>query len=346
MKKNVAILIIALILGGLQQVSATKWRVNSRANVNANFSSLQAAINSSSVSGGDTLYCEGGSYFGNITVTKHVVIIGPGYFLSQNDSTQAYPSTSNIQNLYFDTGSDNSKVMGMKILGTVYLGNGYYDTIANISLVRNHIYSFNGGNQNYTQFSNISLINNYFSYDLSIYSKVTTAYIQNNIIVGQVYIGAITSDFLNNTIVYSGNSSYNAASFENSNVVNNIIIHVNSGPAINISSYNLSMNNSISHNVLSDATNSNYPSNYFSATLSATVVNSGSPDGKFELASGSPALGYGTSGNDCGAFGGSQPYVLSGLPFLVPHIYEATIPGTANKSDGLNITIKAKAQNQ
>ena len=67
-----------------------------------------------------------------------------------------------------------------------------------------------------------------------------------------------------------------------------------------------------------------------------------SDDAKWKLKTGSPAIGAGVSGVDCGAFGGPTPYVLSGVPNL-PHIYEATIPGTAYSNLGLACTIKIKS---
>ena len=67
-----------------------------------------------------------------------------------------------------------------------------------------------------------------------------------------------------------------------------------------------------------------------------------SDDAKWMLKAGSPAIGAGVSGVDCGAFGGVTPYVLSGVPNL-PHIYEAAIPGTAYSDKGLSCTIKIKS---
>ena len=61
-----------------------------------------------------------------------------------------------------------------------------------------------------------------------------------------------------------------------------------------------------------------------------------------ELKAGSPAIGGGVSGADCGAFGGPAPYVLSGVPNL-PHIYEADVPASATSDSGLQVSIKVKS---
>ena len=39
------------------------------------------------------------------------------------------------------------------------------------------------------------------------------------------------------------------------------------------------------------------------------------------------------------AFGGSSPYILSGLP-NVPHIYEIIAPTSASAASGLEVTVK------
>ncbi len=67
-----------------------------------------------------------------------------------------------------------------------------------------------------------------------------------------------------------------------------------------------------------------------------------STDGKWQLKTGSPAIGAGVSGVNCGVFGGVTPYVLSGVPNL-PHIYQAAIAGTAYSDAGLSCTIKIKS---
>ena len=54
-------------------------------------------------------------------------------------------------------------------------------------------------------------------------------------------------------------------------------------------------------------------------------------DNRYELKAGSPAIGAGVGGIDCGAFGGETPYKLSGIPF-VPLIYQVNAPTTGNAS--------------
>lgn len=346
MKKHITFVFTLAFVMLVSQSFATKWRVNSNPSISANFTSLQAAVNSSSVAAGDTLYCENGSYFGDVTLTKRLVIIGPGYFLSQNDSTHAYPSPAVINNLTFDNGSSNTTVTGMKIIAYVRFGIGNYDTIQNITLVRNRIYSIYSGSGNYFSFENIILRQCYIDNQISFNHNFKSIYIQNCIIVGSVSLAPVTGEFSNNTQI-ANTSSTTVFDADNTQIFNNIMINnYGSYYAVHNNTFDPSSNNTFSKNVVDNTTNTSWPNNYYGATDTDVVSYQGSGDSQYQLKSSSPAIGYGFNGNDCGAFGGSYPYVLSGLPYMIPHIFDATIPGSANKTDGLNVIIKAKVQNQ
>ena len=69
-----------------------------------------------------------------------------------------------------------------------------------------------------------------------------------------------------------------------------------------------------------------------------------STDERWQLKSGGLASGAGENGIDCGMFGGSAPYILSGLP-PVPRIYEAIISTSGSSVSGLPVIIKVKSQN-
>lgn len=90
----------------------------------------------------------------------------------------------------------------------------------------------------------------------------------------------------------------------------------------------------------------NYPANKFiGAAMTDVFTLTGVADAMYRLKEGSPAIGYGTNGYDCGAFSGAYPYVISGRPRFIPYIYEAVIPN--HPTDGkLNVTLKIKSQNE
>jgi len=96
--------------------SASKWRVNN-SGIQAGFNSVQQAVSSSQVLPGDTLYVEGSPFsYGNVDLTKRLVIIGPGYFLGQNPETQACLSTAIFENIAFNAESDGSFMTGMTVI--------------------------------------------------------------------------------------------------------------------------------------------------------------------------------------------------------------------------------------
>jgi len=140
---------------------------------------------------------------------------------------------------------------------------------------------------------------------------------------------------VNNVLTYNSVavSAYNASIANNIITGSNGSIQVNTGNAIN---------NNILAGAGTDANGNKY--NVAMANVFADFTGSlnYSDDAKWKLKTGSPAIGAGVSGVDCGAFGGPTPYVLSGVPNL-PHIYEATIPGTAYSNLGLACTIKIKS---
>jgi hypothetical protein len=71
----------------------------------------------------------------------------------------------------------------------------------------------------------------------------------------------------------------------------------------------------------------------------------GSWDGKYTLKAGSPAVAAGTSGIDCGVFGGSTPYRLSGIP-PIPSIYSLNSPqGTTPPGNTIQINLSTRSNN-
>jgi hypothetical protein len=127
MKKISLLLATSVLL--IANASAKIWRVNNTG-VPADFTTAQAANNSGSVLTGDTLHFEpSGLSYGNLFLTKGLVLIGNGFYLgtsaaNSNPDLQANTGTSKIDNLYYQTGSDNSVVEGMYIITNAYISYG------------------------------------------------------------------------------------------------------------------------------------------------------------------------------------------------------------------------------
>ena len=89
--------------------------------------------------------------------------------------------------------------------------------------------------------------------------------------------------------------------------------------------------------------------NLVGQSVASVIVNSGTTDGKFQLAAGSPAIGGGVDISgfkpDCGAFGSSDLYKLSGIPG-VPSIYSLTVPASVPLgSPTMNVTFSTRNNN-
>ncbi|OQX80559.1 MAG: hypothetical protein B6D61_01855, partial [Bacteroidetes bacterium 4484_249] len=88
MRKISILTVLAIVFA--MSANATVWRVNNNTQVDADFSNLQTAVNDAGVLPYDTLYVEASNTsYGNVDVNKPLIIIGAGYFLNENDSTQA-----------------------------------------------------------------------------------------------------------------------------------------------------------------------------------------------------------------------------------------------------------------
>lgn len=70
----------------------------------------------------------------------------------------------------------------------------------------------------------------------------------------------------------------------------------------------------------------------------------GSPevDAYWQLKPGSPALGAGFNGVDMGAFGGSTPYILSGVPSR-PRLTRFVVPAAVTSTSGLRFEVDAQS---
>ncbi|MCX6269843.1 MAG: hypothetical protein NTU44_01240 [Bacteroidetes bacterium] len=332
MKKTMlfSLLMITLMVIGLN-ASAHVWRVNAAPGASANFTSLQAAHDAVGTVNGDTIYLEGSAFStGGLTCSKKLIIIGSGYFLSENPQTQAntYPSTIDYY-FYFNPGSEGSKVMGC------YFTNAIYLYVSNITIERN-LFAY-GNNMLYgysTNLDNIRIIDNYFSayfpqwYAISFPYACTNILISNNYIGGGLNLGTEFQGFITNNVLEGYITIYNAT-FTNNISTNNQYVAYNSVVTYNIgNSTQFGDQNGNQQNVV--------------MTDVFVGASGNSTDGKWELKPGSPAIGAGEGGVDCGMFGGSYPYVLSGMP-AIPAVYYFNAPSLPTNT--INVSIKAKSHN-
>lgn len=332
-------------------VNARSWRINHDPEAKADFLSINDAMKSGKVLNGDVLYLDAGCYLDNQTISKKVTIIGTGYNLIE-DVREARVNE-------FVISSDSVKLIGINVIGKI-LVNKSYITIERCKFfgIETAAYA-SGGDRRY-----LSLLNNFIKGNISGLDdkSFVNVLIKNNIVVGKLnylYDGEIS----NNVIIYNatGTKAYYALSdCTNNTIKNNIIINTNTSTqetATDILTFyqytildNTSANgNNIFNNVLSTNEENkfaDFPNNKFvgNIPLSDIFMMEGTDEEHYRLKPGSPAVGYGSGGTDCGAFGGNTPYIFNGRPRYMPYIYESVIPATPTDNK-LNITLKIKTQN-
>jgi hypothetical protein len=323
-------------------LQAKIWRVNNNAGILADVTSpatLFDGVNTMAnpeAANGDILHIEpSATTYPFFTVNKQVTIIGNGFFLSgagSNPGLQENTLTSKLTTLRFNTGSAGSKVIGIDFTASPDFTSGYSGNVdlvfekcfipqgAGITLAAGQTYNnivfrkcrFLGINMSVTA----STINNFT--------------VENCIMVGNVFwikpLAATNFVVRNNTFELTNPTP--SADFNNAYVANNIFL---TGTSINAFNSCIVKNNLFTSNqtgVTVGPLNVN-GNNLVSQTLASIIANTGTNDTKYMLAMGSPAIGGGVdiSGQkpDCGAFGGNDPYKLSGIAGI-PTIYSLSVP--------------------
>ena len=327
MKKQLLLGLIFTLVGGIV-CGQHLIRVNNNPAADPDYATLQAA--NDAASNGDTIYVEGSpTDYDGADISKKLVIIGPGYFLTDNDSTQAFGISATFKsNIDFQSGSAGSIITGCDINNSIIL------YVNDISIIRCNVNAIGPG----AEVNNILILQNYVGTISFNNYKITNSVISNNILSAYIQCGSTSGNLqiVNNVCSWVAN---NAISVYNASIANNIITQTSGSIAVNTG-------NAINNNIFAGAGTDANGNKYNIAMANVFVDFNGSlnysDDAKWKLKTGSPAIGAGVSGIDCGAFGGPTPYVLSGVPNL-PHIYAATIAGTAYSDKGLPCTIKIKS---
>ena len=336
MKRSFLFCCMAIVLS--QPVFSNVFRVNNTLTTDPAqklFKTLKEAHDATTVVAGDTLLIEGTTItHPDLIMTKPLVLIGTGYLLTANPQTQY----NNVQSVV------SRITIKPEAAGTILVGLTFsndYSTYApfiqanNVIIMRclipNTLYL--SGDVN-----NVQIIQNFFqgggiNIDYST-DKFTNVVLKNNVISNAVSITSTStyqrlfSAVENN--IFLGTVTLTASTFRN-NIISTTLT------AVNISS------GFIQNNLVS---NSQIPSGNGNQTYDATKLFVGatgnSADGQYKLKDNSPYLTAGYNGVQPGIFGGSMPYVLSGMP-PVPSIYELNADGFGSKQSGLQVTIKAKA---
>ncbi len=357
MTKIFSLFIVTVLLTFCQDAHAKIWRVNNTAAVNTNFTDLQSAVNSSSVLIGDTIHVEpSATAYAGVTITKRLVFIGNGYLLSgpgSNPGLQENTQKSMVGAITLASGAAGTRFLGLEFVST-YLGfaSGFSGNVnityekcrsvgaAAFGVFPNSTYSnitfrkcFFTGLDHGTNITNVTFSNfivenciitgNNYRFNPSLSS--TTGNIFRNNTIKTFFEVQLTGFYVANNIFITGLNN----TFTNCNVKNNIF--------------------TINQTDVTQGSLSENGKNLVGVSEATIIVSTGSDDGRFQLAALSPAFNGGVDigGNKphCGAFGGNDPYKLSGIPGI-PTIYSLTVPASIpSSSTTMNVTFSTRNNN-
>ncbi len=340
--RKFTMLCVALFFAALS-VQAKYWKIGPSSVAGMDFASINAAVSSSEVASGDTLYLD--QYYNESssqTVTKKLVIIGTGYDTSFTDEGVVAQLTSSI----------NIKANGI-VVKSVKLNNvkfyneectldrcyATYIETASSTAGMNHVYScyINGRIQGYSD-------SNRSQYDIQ--NCVIYCDNENN------NIKYLTSSIINNnTIINSNNYNYKCIEYVfDTAITNNIILRTSSNynGDLNENVYASGSGNTIEHNILSrTSVLSYYPTNKigYGGSSSEIFTQTGNYSNYYKLADKSVAKDYATDGGEVGAHGGMFGCPSGGRPQYIPYFTKVTV-GSRSENGKLPISLTIKIQDE
>lgn len=288
--------------------------------------------------------------YGDLMLTKPLEIYGNGYFLNVNTELKADQRSSILGTVVLAAGSSGCSFYGIvsysifsnRVGSTPYAVNNitidrcYFTTISFLN-------PYNGGGQGTANLSNISILRSYIdALQLSPLSPatITSVSIQNNIIRSITNGGTVGVGFegiVRNNTIY-GQAAGSTILFSNSAIENNLL---SSGGLIP------SFNSTLSNNVSSTDSFTGGVGNQNNFNVASALIGTGagiSTDESYQLKAGSSLKTAGSGGIEVGAYGGTTPYVVSGIP-AIPSITSMNYTSTGSNSLPLQVTISVKSNN-
>lgn len=363
------ITLISLFALKSQTVNAKTWRVNNKSNYNGStlygenfggsagypvFAQIDQAVAFAIVNNGDTLHVEGSSVIYNFsTITKRLILIGAGYFVTENPKAGENGLDTKLARITFNTGSDNSQLIGFNLVSA---GNAFdrdvYINVDGITVKRCRIegqivFGFPLNDEYILEnfFSSIVAGSALSSNGNSFFTPPTNIVFNNNICQKALTWGAPLANPTTlwpilqcNNNVFDGidnlptpNLAFSVAEFKNNILMpTNALVNISAAPGV------------IQYNIGTLSTQfGTADNNLVIPAITSLFITSTSTDGAYQVANSSAADNSGSDGTDRGAFGGTitNQYTLSGLA-AIPVIYSVVSPGATSST--LQVTIQAR----
>jgi hypothetical protein len=355
MKKFLPIILMAALVTFATQSKATIRRVGYFGTATAiDYTDLQSAHDAATP--GDTIYLYPGNW--NATVSRKIVLMGYGYFLTgagANTGLQSITGTFSLT-VYLSAGCDNSVFDGLDNF-TIYNYGNSGSIISGITIKHCNISNIiatnynNGSDYTGSNWANWQILQSVITGRLQCttlangFGAITNLKISNCVFPGfsQGYGGINATS---NTIQITNCVMNYSPDFMGANtIVKNCIIILGT-PGND--------QNTVYQNCIQDAdygtsanfiagTNGNQAVSNSTTPFFVTPTTTTSTDGVWVLATGSPAKAAGIGGIDCGIFSGTNPYVLSGLP-AVPTFYKLTATSSTTSTNPYTITFSVQSR--
>jgi hypothetical protein len=326
------IIFLTVLICGLltAPLVATTYRVNNKITSNPAayiYSNIQAAHDAAY--NGDTLMIDGTSdSYSGFTCTKKLVIKGPGYLLDENPGISANKLSAKISGqCSFNLGSNGSLIMGLEFSYNFIVSDDniivmrckcmYGLQVNSENVIISECFIENSASSLYgTQAINLTVASSIIKTRVAFQAGGTGLFLNNIFASDQITIPT-GFDMKNNILFTTGKANVQLPMLPDPDVCYNISIADHFGTA-----------NNNQANVAE--------SSLFLGALSEST------DGTWQLKAGSPAIGAGEGGIDCGAFGGPQPYILCGVP-TGPVIYQLNVSSYSTTDNKLPVSIKVKS---
>lgn len=348
--------------------SATIHRVNNTPEAGiGTFSSLTAALADITVLPNDTILVESSDItydVGGVTVNKSVRIFGTGYFLEDNPNTQADIRPATFDDITFNGASSMSMLGGItaqsirinvdqiRILRcniTEWLGIGTAGNVTNCTIYQCFIQGSSDSLVSVVNCTNYVFRNNLVNAENIACQHIMKVHSGSGLVLNNIFKGGNTSSsdniILKNATVQN-NQFAEYASF-------------NTGTSSNVTAHNCISEDDFLNNYGGLANNHTVEiltvEGYSIDSLNCHSVLVGvSRDGEYQMnaiwtdishpGNPNPAYDGGADGTHIGIMGGSDPYVLSGMP-PVPSVAGYTGSASGTPSGGSSATVKGTSRN-
>ena len=389
MKKLSLLAIVVFVFASLQ-TSAKIWRVNNNPSLDGDvlqastlFDNTNNATNPEAAAG-DTVYFEpSATTYNGFDVNKaNVVVMGYGYFLTQNAGQQAMANNARVNDIGFQVGSAGSSVSGLE-----FVSSGIFIYTSNITATRcktQNVYLSNLTNATGIRIDKCYIVSGLSESGIAATVTSITISVENCIFSGIGDGNFITGVNLSNKVrgLFRNNVMNYCSQFYGFNfyIANNIFTYQTSFGSVSNSGNNVFRNNLFSFPITqtsyvqvggNTAPNSGnvfsvnmanvfngVPDNVYNGTTvfnNYILIGAFTPESRYELKGGSTALLAGESGTTfgaatvttpaCGAYGATDPYRKGGFP-AIPRIYSLTVPATVpNGAANMSISVSSSSNN-